>query len=443
MKHLEAAGESHRREAADRGRLARASLLQPGDLRRAAPGLRAAADDGSITPSEAASILAQATADLCLRDTSRRREMVARIAERSGYSEELLAASIETLAAPFSSAARLEAFSRRVHQQRDLIGFVMPGNLPGAGLHEVVTALMAGCSVMVKTAASEPDFPHEFAAAVERYSPALSRRIAVFDWSREQPELTGALREACDRVVVFGDDDTVANLDASVRLRDGGGGDASERFAGFGHRVSGAIVAADSNGGDGQDDAPEILLARDVTFFEQRGCLSPHHIFVEDAGGSRALAFAAEIAEAIGQLARVFPPPGWLRLEDAAAIRRARESARWRALGGDSVQLWEGARLGWTVIYDQEALFTESPAFRTVYVSPFFDLADFARRLEPARGRVEAFAIAGHPRANDQIRTLLRESGASYVCGAGAMQSPPVDWPHGDGGFFRSFVGEQ
>ena len=366
--------------------------------------------------------------------------MVARIAERSGYSEELLAASIEALAAPFSSA-RLGAFSRKVSPRRDLVGFVMPGNLPGAGLHEVVIALVSGCSLMVKTAASEPDFMHEFADAVERHSPTLARRIAVFDWSREQRELTAALRESCDRIVVFGDDDTILNLGASARLRRAGGSEGNERFAGFGNRVSGAIVAANSNEGGGRNEAPEAMLARDVTLFEQRGCLSPHHIFVEDGDGSRAFAFAAGIAGTIERLARALPPPGGLRLEDAAAVRRARESARWRGLGGDSVQLWEGTGLGWTVIYDRDAHFTVSPGFRTVCVSPFFELEDLERRLEPVRGRVEAFAIAGRPRANDQLRVLLRELGASYVCGAGAMQSPPIEWPHGGGAFLRSIVG--
>ncbi len=410
------------------------------DLRRAAAALRAAALDAFVSPPEAASTLAQACAEVCRPDTSRGREMFERIAERSGYSEELLAKSIEALTAPFSRA-QLEAFSRKVRPRRHLVGFVMPGNLPGAGLHEVAIALIAGCSVIVKATASAPDFMHNFADSIGRYSPGLASRIAVFNWSREQTELTAMLRESCDRIVVFGDDDTVANLSPSARFRAAIAGNGDECFAGFGHRVSGAIVAADSSMGGGRNDAPEALLARDVTLFEQRGCLSPHHIFVEDGDRTHASVFAARMAEAIERLARALPPPRQLRLEDAAAVRRARESARWRGLGGDSVQLWEGAGLGWTVIYDREARFTESPGFRTLYVSPFFEAADLEHRLEPVRGRVEAFAIAGRPRENDQIRALLRESGASYVCAAGAMQSPPIEWPHGDGAFLRSMVG--
>lgn len=440
MKHLESAAKSQAPGHADPVVLAQAGPLQPEDLRRAARVLRAAAAEGLVVPSEAASILAQASANMCCRDSARGREMVARIAQRSGYSEELLAESIEALVAPFSNAARLKEFSNKVRRQRDLIGFVMPGNLPGAGLHEIVVALIAGCSLMVKTAASEPIFMHEFADAIERLSPALARRIALFDWGREEPELTAALRESCDRLVVFGDDDTIANLGACADLRQAEG-HRSEQFAAFGYRVSGAIVASDSSGGGNRDDA--ALLARDVTLFEQRGCLSPHHVFVEDGDGSRALEFAARIAEAIEGLARELAPPKWLRLGDAAAVRRVRESARWRGLGGQRVQLWEGSGLGWTVIYDRDAAFTASPGFRALYVSPFSELADLERRLEPVRGRVEAFAIAGRPRADAEIRALLRESGASYISSPGAMQSPPIDWAHGDGAFLRSFVGER
>ncbi len=96
--------------------------------------------------------------------------------------------------------------------------------------------------------------------------------------------------------------------------------------------------------------------------------------------------------------------------------------------------------LGWTVIFDRTSAFVDSPGFRTVRVSPFADLDDLARRVEPARGRLEACAIAGSSSLNGDVRSLVEMFGASYVCDAGTMQSPPIEWPHGGGAFLRSFI---
>ena len=86
-----------------------------------------------------------------------RRETVGAIAAAWGWSESLLDESIEALLAPFSRSA-LESFAEKVPRRNDLIGLIMPGNIPGAGIHEFATALLAGCSLMVKTATAEPFF---------------------------------------------------------------------------------------------------------------------------------------------------------------------------------------------------------------------------------------------------------------------------------------------
>ncbi len=471
MKHLSTAGLPRPPGVAD----AAIAATTPRDLRAAVPALRAAAADRTLAPAAIASILVEAVR--ALSRPPHGSDLVARIAARSGYSRELLAASVDALTAPFLDIPRIEAFSRRVRSRPQLIGFVMPGNIPGAGLHELITALVAGSAAMVKTSTSEPIFFHAFADAIARHGNALARRVAVFNWGREQPELTTIMREACDRVVVFGGDETVTDLqpslDDSTRYGEG--------FAGFGHRLSGAIVLGNA-ANEGVSDDETAALARDITLFEQRGCLSPHHIFVEDSADARprpaadtlgvaersaelecsvvagrsaeaersteavashsAYTVAGKIAAALARLARTLPPPRRLTLEPAAAIRRVRETARWRWLGGQDVRLWESDGLGWTVVYDGAAAFTASPGFRTVYVSPFSGLADLADRLEPVREVCEAFAIAGRPPSNE-IRDLLHRFGASYLCAPGALQSPPLEWPHGDGSFLRSLLGDR
>jgi len=363
-------------------------------------------------------------------------ETVQSIAHRWGWSEEVLELSLRALCEPVKRP-HLEALAQRISSRKELIAFVMAGNIPGAGLHEVILALLTGHGVIIKTASNEPVFFRQLAEAVRQTAPALAARIAVFTWERHDQAQTSALREICDRMVVFGDDQTIAH--PSLAGAAGGNG----QTTGFGSRYSGAILTSGAIAGSlrGRILHPLVL---DIIAFEQRGCLSPHHIFVGDPEGSVAEEFAASLAAQIEAYSDdVIPPPSQLALEDTASIRRMRERARWRRIGGEAVHLWEGPIPGWTVIYDRDASFTPSPGFRTVFVSPFRDAPDLERRLVPVKGQIEGMAFKAEPTIESEsyiysLRHLLEQTGATYISEPGRMQSPSLDWPHGGGEFWRS-----
>jgi hypothetical protein len=374
---------------------------------------------------------------------------IRRIAAKSGYSASLLSLSLRALVRPLHEAAELAS---KVRPRRELLGFIMPGNVPGAGLHELMTALAAGCAAIVKTSSSEPVFFSELAATLReldsRFGTDFGARIEVFNWAREHTGLTDALLESCDRVIAFGDDATILQLQELAQ---------NGRVIAFGSRFSGAAVMREAAQGLAIARTAEAL-ALDCAMFDQRGCLSPHHIFVEQ----HAREFAVQLAAAFSKLDSLFGgngAPRKLELEDAAAIRRARETARWRMLGGASVELWEDRNFQWTVVFDEAASFTPSPGFCTVYVSPFSNPADLERRLGPVHGRLEGFVITAcepavresisslrinrfsEPAGSQAVREIVKRCGATYICPPGEMQSPPLDWPHGSGEFIRLFIG--
>ena len=362
----------------------------------------------------------------------KRRETVAQIASAWSYTAALLDESLDALLEPFRTSA-LRSFAAKVPTRRDVIGFIMPGNVPGAGLHEFSTALIAGSGLIVKTSSAEPLFFGAFVRTIAEVDPQVGARIAVLNWSRGQTGLTQALRTACDWIVAFGNDATLAGLTAA-EIPSNEPNCPNTQLVGFGSRVSGALVMNEA-----LRDSTDVsdALARDITLFEQRGCLSPHHIFVEGTG---ARVFAAELATALDRISAKIPAPRRYGLEDAAAVRSVRENARWRALGGQDVALWEGARLGWTVVYDSSAHFRVSPGWRTVYVSAVADLDDFIRRMEPASGRLEACGIAGPAFRVEQVTPALDRLGVSYVCAPGEMQKPPLEWRHGGGEFLLKLL---
>lgn len=391
-----------------------------GDIAEAAARIR----DAVSTPISPRRIAASLKAALALwreRGFERRRATVTAIAERTAFSPKLIDSSLDALLAPFTDDA-LDALVPALSRRAELIGFVLAGNVAGAGLHEVLIALACGAGVLIKSAAAEPVFFSNFVSTLQ--DPQVAARVAVFGWSRARRDLTLALRNYSDILVVYGDDSTIAAL-----------AEPGKALIGFGSRISGAAIAASVR----EFGETAEAIARDVSLFEQLGCLSPHHVFVEDSDGDRARRFASDLAAALDRALSGLPGPRELPLDDGAAIRRARETARWHAIAGERVRLLEGAQFAWTVILDENSGFRVSPGFRTVYVSPFRDLSHLRSLLAPAESKLEAFALVGSPEECARLGTMLRWLGASYLAAPGQMQSPPLTWRHGGGAFLDLF----
>jgi hypothetical protein len=409
------------------------SSLLASDVASAAARLRAA-QSVAHEPSRAAEVLSRAAALWRDRNYPRRRDAIGQIARQAGYSVALLEESLDALLKPFSHAA-LGSLAEKASRSRQadrpqLLGFIMAGNVAGAGLHEIAIGLVAGACMIVKTASTEPIFFDQFARTLAELDREVASRIAVFNWSREREDLTAAMAGNCDRVIAYGDDATI------VSLRNNGA------VIGFGSRVSGAVVVPDAMV-PGRIAAVAEALARDVVLFEQLGCLSLHHIFVVSPSTDGARDFAARIA---GTLARVGDSirPATIPLRDAAEILGVRERARWRRIAGESIELFEGPRLEWTVVCEPESTgdnsFVVSPGFRTVHVTGVRDEKQLRAIFAVASGRIEAVAVAGNDAETRRISATLDTLGVSYIAAPGEMQSPPLLWRHGGGAFLDMMV---
>ena len=409
------------------------SSLLASDVASAAARLRAT-QSLAQEPSRVAEVLSRAAALWRDRNYPRRRDAIGQIARQAGYSVALLEESLDALLKPFNHAA-LSSLAEKASRSRQadrpqLLGFIMAGNVAGAGLHEIAIGLVAGACMIVKTASTEPVFFDQFARTLAELDQKVASRIAVFNWSREREDLTAAMAGNCDRVIAYGDDATI------VSLRNNGA------VIGFGSRVSGAVIAPDAMV-PGRIDAVAEALARDVVLFEQLGCLSVHHIFVVSRSAGAARDFAARLASALERLGDS-TPPAKIPLRDAAEILGVRERARWRRIAGEAVELFEGPRLEWTVVFEPESIgdhsFVVSPGFRTVHVTGIRDEEQLRAILATASGRIEAVAVAGDDAETQRISAMLGALGVSYVASPGEMQSPPLLWRHGGGVFLDMMV---
>ena len=407
------------------------SRLVESDIASAAARVRGAED---INPGadRMANALARAFELWRDRDYARRRETIAAIARAAGYSVAILEDSIDALLKPFTSDA-LNSIAARVSssgviERPKTAGFIAAGNVAGAGMHEIAIALVAGTGVVVKTASAEPIFFAEFARTLAEIDRAAGARIEVLHWSRARTDLTAALIANCERVVAYGDDLTIELLHNRANV------------IGFGSRVSAAVVAPGATQPSRIDRVAE-LLARDVALFEQLGCLSLHQVFVVSHTGGAARDLAIRMSAALERIGKSMPPAK-IPLRDAAEIRGVRERARWRRIAGQPVELFEGVRLEWTVVSELgPSSFKVSPGFRTVHVTGVRDLGEFRDCIAGVSGRIEAMAVAGDESETADIGATVRAIGIPYVCAPGEMQSPPLDWRHGGGGFFDMMVG--
>src|SRR5262249_7236299 len=160
---------------------------------------------------------------------------------------------------------------------------------------EVVLGLLAGAGLLVKTASREPWFFEELAKALAHEDSRVGGRLQGFNWSRAHDDLTPSLREGVGEGIAYGGDATVAAV--GVRA-----------WVGVGCRLSAALVPRGAARG-GQAQQVARCLARDVTLFEQLGCLSPHQVFVECDGEGDAVGFAESLGRAMGDLANRLSPP--------------------------------------------------------------------------------------------------------------------------------------
>ena len=273
---------------------------------------------------------------------------------------------------------------------------VVSGNTPHAALQSLLRGLLLGARNLVKIPSAGLPEVEEF---LSHLPSALCDTVSV---SCELPDAW--LREAAV-VVVFGSDETVAHFRKRVR--------AGVVFEPHPHRVSLEVVF---------EEAPDEIIAaiaEDVSRFAQKGCLSPHDVFV--AGDARA--FAGRLAAAMQEFEER-EPRGPVSTFEAAEIADVRANYRFRAASDPRVALWESeGSSAWTVIFEDDPWFAASCLNRVVYVKPLPE--NLSSSLGPVLPWLAAVGIwPATPHSAETVAALR----PSRICPAGRMQAPPLTW---------------
>ena len=301
-----------------------------------------------------------------------------------------------------------------------LLAQIAPGNIPNPVLSEMILGLLTRSAQFVKCASGGAFIPRLFAHSLYEADHKAGSCLEVAEWKGGSERLEEALFAEADCVVATGSDEMLEAISKRVPR--------TARFVSYGTRVSFGYVTRESLEQDAELVAQKA--AADVAAWNQRGCLSPHVIYVEDAGRVRAEDFATRLA---GQLeaAEKTLPRGALNPGDAAAIATRRSFYEVRAAHSlETKMLASLESTAWTIILENDPRFQISCLNRFIYIKAVASLEHALQGAELMREKTSTVGLSSTAAQAREIAPLLARWGARRICPMGQMQNPPLGWRH-------------
>jgi hypothetical protein len=270
----------------------------------------------------------------------------------------------------------MAAGSPRRHraQSRGLIVHWVAGNVPMLGMISVIQGLLTKNANLVKVS-------RQNAGVLPYFLNALSQ---VRYRRPDGEELPGTLLSDAVRAIYTDREDPAAaalSVVADVRVA-WGGRDAVEaimnlprRFGTedivFGPKTSFVVVGSEKLKDAASARQVATLIARDTVALGQRGCNSPHTIFVERGGALGPEEFAGLVGEELGRATQ--------KLTTDTAPQEAFQILGWRAEYDMRGQAWYGDGVRSSVFYSDEDHGLATPCYgRTLFVRPVDDAFEVA-----------------------------------------------------------------
>jgi hypothetical protein len=329
------------------------------------------------------------------------------------------AALLKRVERELGAPERLDAAGDQMISGFDTTAVLLAGSIPMPSLLEIIAPLVLRSPVLVKSASRDPVTPRLVAESIAHFDVGLGACVEVVTFSRDEPACLDAFLSAgC--ISASGSDETIA----SVRARVAPG----RRLLVAGHRLSVAVLGPEAAAGEALLRACEGVC-RDVALWDQLGCLSPIALYVVDADSSAADRAAEAIAGGLRDAESRWPR-GEIHPAAAAAVARERAAAEMRAAAGRPVRVLASEGTAWTVVREDDASPRPAPLHRFLRVVPVADATALAGALAPYRAHLAAVAVDGFGAAAPALARTLADLGASRLCPPGALQSPPLDWPH-------------
>ncbi|MFW6052084.1 MAG: acyl-CoA reductase, partial [Myxococcota bacterium] len=287
---------------------------------------------------------------------------------------------------------------------------VLAGNVFTAALRAVAVPLLHAVPVVAKASSRDDAFPRLLRRALAEVDPEVAPGLSVLTFAGGREALEDALFAEADVVQVHGSDATVARIRARLP--------ATTRLLAHGHGLGVGWVPAAALPDAATARRVARAVALDVAAFDQRGCLSPHAVFVQTGGAASGADFAELLHAGLAELDRTLPR-GALPTELGAA------QVQWRGVAAARGRLLEGRHHA--VSHEGEGPLRLSPGWRNVAVLDAPDVAAWMAQVRPLGVHLKAVGIAGDAAHRAEVAAALPAPLAPRLCAVGEMQTPPID----------------
>jgi hypothetical protein len=304
------------------------------------------------------------------------------------------------------------------------------GGVPGVSVSALIRGLLVKGPTFVKPGRGDETLPTLFERALRQEDAEVADALAVEYWPGGSTLLDDALLAAPDVVTAYGSDETVQALRARSP--------ATTRFVGYRHRVSIGVVGRSALSAESAASTAAAIAAA-VGMFDQRGCVCPQAVYVEEGGEVSPSEFARELARASVDFEIEFPS-GHLDAEEAAAVHQLRGTAELHEGVGAGHVDHGGSTGTWTVLYEPEAMEGPSGLSRAIRVRPIDSAEQLAEVLRPIGAQLQTVGVAG---LDDRLHALAQawgRLGASRIVPFGEVSFPPPWWLHDGKGPLRELV---
>lgn len=327
---------------------------------------------------------------------------------------------------PSRAGGRSRAYGPRLTTQ------IFAGNVPGLPAWNLVCAFLVKSATLGKSAAGEPLFGVLFARSIAEEDPDLARCLAVLHWTGGDERVEAAAFAHSEAVTATGGLRAIEDLARRVPV--------GTTFVPYGHKVSFAVVGREALALNRYPDTAR-RVARDVSQYDQQGCLSPHAVFVERSGAVDPRTFAAALAAEMERYQQA-RPRAEVTVGESAAIERVRSGYEFRGYDDDGIEVFACERgTAWTVVYEQAPeRFEPSPLNRLVRVHPVDGVDDVEPLVEPLRRYLQTAGVACAPARLRHWSAVLGRCGVDRICAVGQMPDPAPGWHHDGRGSLSALV---
>ncbi|MFB5660258.1 acyl-CoA reductase [Alteribacillus sp. HJP-4] len=300
----------------------------------------------------------------------------------------------------------------------ELIAHIFSGNVPGLPLWGLVSSLLVKSAALGKVSSEEPLFPALFAKSIAEVDPDAAKALAVVWWKGGTVSLEDTLYHNAQVVTAYGADQTMNEI--SSRLP------AHVRFVPHGHKVSFGVLAKEALSSSLAWQSAQ-RAAKDVSWFDQQGCLSPHVFYVEKDGDFSPKDFTRLLAHEMENFQHKMKSSE-LTAEEVNAIRRVRTDAEFNK---DKEVIASEKGASWTVIHqEQQTAFPLSVLNRVITVVPIDTLSELREKTSDIRQYVQTAGISCPPQKLQQLIYTLGDCGVNRICSIGEMSLPEPGWHH-------------